>query len=506
MNHRSFLRLQPVLLGVGFALLIAISVATALLVDRAATDSRRLAETLAVQDQLSDVLLGVRRAESSQRGYLYTGNPNYLDDFRAAHPQVEKLFSELDGHAEHNPALQASLKRIKPLVDAKFSEMADSILLHEKGQHGAARAVVLGGKGRRLMAELQQLITGAIAQERTLAAEHSTQTRASSRWLLIVSLVGAGLIVLIGAASVRLVQRNARATEAARTELAVTNANLERIVEHRTEDLTEANEEIQRFAYIVSHDLRSPLVNIMGFTSELAELRKDVFEQVEKLAAELETLKEKSSEAEGAEGAAEEVAIAQLGADFDEALGFIKSSTATMDRLINAVLKLSREGRREFHPEPVDVNALVGALVDTAAHRAAELEATISVTDLPDVQSDALALQQIFTNLIDNALKYRRPEVPLQVEISGHITATQAIYEVKDNGRGIDARDHQRVFELFRRAGQQDQPGEGIGLAHVRALVRRIGGNMRLSSELGQGSVFTVVLPRQWSPNTRRAA
>ncbi|HZD88478.1 MAG TPA: ATP-binding protein, partial [Pseudolabrys sp.] len=120
--------------------------------------------------------------------------------------------------------------------------------------------------------------------------------------------------------------------------------------------------------------------------------------------------------------------------------------------------------------------------------------------------SDPLALQQIFSNLVDNALKYRRPEVPLQLEIDGRATATHAIYEVKDNGRGIDPRDHQRVFELFRRAGQQDQPGEGIGLAHVRALVRRLGGNMRLSSELGQGSVFTITLPKQWSPNVRNAA
>ncbi|HZD89840.1 MAG TPA: CHASE3 domain-containing protein, partial [Pseudolabrys sp.] len=382
------MRLQPILLGLGFALLIAISVATALMVDRAATDSRRLAETLVVQDQLSDVLLGVRRAESSQRGYLYTGNPSYLDDFRAAEPQVNKVLAELEAQAKSNSGLQPILTRIKPLVAAKFSELADTIILHEKGDRGQARAVVLGGKGRRIMAALQQQIVDAISQERQLAAKHSAQTHASSERLFIVSLIGAGLIVVIGALSVLLMRRNARSAEAARTELALTNANLERIVAHRTEDLTEANEEIQRFAYIVSHDLRSPLVNIMGFTSELEELRKDVFEQVEKLARELESLKAKSPEAEGSEGAAEEVAIEQLGADFDEALSFIKGSTANMDRLINAVLTLSREGRREFHPEPVDVNALVGSLVDGAAHRAMELGATIDVNDLPGVQSD----------------------------------------------------------------------------------------------------------------------
>ena len=80
------------------------------------------------------------------------------------------------------------------------------------------------------------------------------------------------------------------------------------------------------------------------------------------------------------------------------------------------------------------------------------------------------------------------------------------MYDVEDNGRGIDAGDHQRVFELFRRSGRQDRPGEGIGLAHVRALVRRLGGTMALESELGKGSTFTVTLPKRWSVESRSAA
>jgi signal transduction histidine kinase len=74
---------------------------------------------------------------------------------------------------------------------------------------------------------------------------------------------------------------------------------------------------------------------------------------------------------------------------------------------------------------------------------------------------------------------------------------------VSDNGRGIDARDHRRIFDLFRRAGTQDKPGQGIGLAHVRALVRRLGGTMSISSELDHGSTFTVTLPIQWNTNVR---
>ena len=145
-------------------------------------------------------------------------------------------------------------------------------------------------------------------------------------------------------------------------------------------------------------------------------------------------------------------------------------------------------------------------MVRTVAHRATELGATVNVSELPDVESDRLALEQIFSNLVDNAMKYLRDGAPGQIEISGRSTGVQVVYDVTDNGRGIDERDHQRVFELFRRAGAQDRPGEGIGLAHVRALVRRLGGHMGLKSELGKGSTFTVTLPRRWSVQGRSVA
>ena len=100
----------------------------------------------------------------------------------------------------------------------------------------------------------------------------------------------------------------------------------------------------------------------------------------------------------------------------------------------------------------------------------------MTIGPLPDLESDRLALEQIFSNLVDNAIEISpRRRSPGRIEISGRSNDVQVVYDVTDNGRGIDARDHQRVFELFRRAGAQDRPGEGIGLAHVRALVRRLG-------------------------------
>ena len=157
-------------------------------------------------------------------------------------------------------------------------------------------------------------------------------------------------------------RRSARARDDAEALLRDSNLNLEATVDERTADLREANNEIQRFAYIVSHDLRSPLVNIMGFTSELEELRADIFRRIAALgrAAGSAPVPVATGETEPALEGEDK----QLSQDFSEALDFIKSSIAKMDRLITAILNLTREGRREFEPVRIDTRELIEAIVD----------------------------------------------------------------------------------------------------------------------------------------------
>ena len=226
----------------------------------------------------------------------------------------------------------------------------------------------------------------------------------------------------------------------------------------------------------MSHDLRAPLVNIMGFTSEMEQASLVITRHM------------------AIEGAPAELTQAAT-EDIPEALGFIRSSTSKMDRLINAILKLSREGRRVLAPEPVDMAGLFKAIADTMQHQSDSKGATITVGALPGITADRLALEQIFGNLVDNALKYLRPSPPGQITISGWRDTDCVFYQITDNGRGIAPRDQERVFELFRRAGDQTVPGEGIGLAHVRALVRRLGGTIACNSALDVGTTFTVRLP-----------
>jgi signal transduction histidine kinase len=291
----------------------------------------------------------------------------------------------------------------------------------------------------------------------------------------ISAVVALGAIMALARRQSRVEALASREVFRARAQLATANRQLEQRVAERTADLKESNAEIQRFAYIVSHDLRAPLVNIMGFTSELQRLRADIFR--------------------GPEAAAEPEGSALLRQDFDEALGFIKSSIDKMDRLIRAILLLARQGSRVFDPEPVDTDVLMRSIADGVAHRVQSARAVITIGPLPRLVIDRIAAEQVFSNLVDNAVKYLRPGVPGEIVVSATVEDNRAVFRVADNGRGIDPRDHARVFELFRRSGQQNQPGDGIGLAHVRTLLRQLGGTISLESTLGQGSTFTVVLP-----------
>ncbi|ACB83508.1 multi-sensor signal transduction histidine kinase [Methylorubrum populi BJ001] len=241
-------------------------------------------------------------------------------------------------------------------------------------------------------------------------------------------------------------------------------------------ELRESNEEIQRYAYIVSHDLRAPLVNVMGFTSELEAVRQ-----------ELTTLLRDHPQG------------ARIDDDITEALSFIQAAIVKMERLIAAILKLSREGRRQFIPETIAMTPLIRGIADAQRHQADRKGATVRVAaDLPAIIADRLAIEQIFGNLIDNALKYLDPARPGRVEVTAAPAPGDRIrFAVSDNGRGIAPQDHGRIFELFRRSGAQDQPGEGIGLASVKTLVRALGGRIEVSSQPGTGTTFVVTLPRE---------
>jgi signal transduction histidine kinase len=476
----AFARRTIAFLTAGVLALLAIVAVSAWLSTRTAQH----AETAVIERQIrslaTSLLAATIDAETGQRGFLLTGEPRYLAPFERAQPRIRSDLVALRELLANDPRQLAVLNDISVVLEQKMAELSETIDLAKSGRREEALQIVQSDRGRLLMerARVQMGILNGNADGRV--AMRLQEVNDGAELMSWVTAAGSLLILLFAGGASWTVVQYTRQLVAARVELEELNANLEERVVERTEALTRANEEIQRFAYIVSHDLRSPLVNIMGFTSELEAAMKTVGPYVagdQSLAAKAKLATEE---------------------DIPEALRFIRASTGKMDGLINAILKLSREGRRELKAEPINLVKVFENAAASVRHQTEESGAEISTpTTAPALMSDRLAVEQVIGNVVDNAVKYLARDRPGRIIITAGESARRVHIDITDNGRGIAEQDHERIFELFRRAGTQDRPGEGIGLAHVRALVRRLGGDITVQSELGRGSTFRIDLPRR---------
>ena len=496
---------QILLLALGFLVLVAISAASVILVNEARDDSSQVVHTVEVQNHLATLLLDIRRAESAARAFLLIGTPNFLTEHDTAVAAIRPGMTKMRELTNDNPVQIANAAKLSEAIESRLAEFTRAVDYVKNNDQAGGIAMLRQPGGSDAVRQIAVVSNAMRSEEDRLLALRTKTADKTQEMASFVTIAGSALVIVLALISILLIRRSTGERDAAEARLRDNNLNLESTVEERTADLREANEEIQRFAYIVSHDLRSPLVNIMGFTSELQELRGDIFKRIATLSkveasgpAVVSTSATIDPDDLGLQGPDK-----QLSQDFNEALGFIKSSIGKMDRLISAILNLTREGRREFKPVDIDTRELIESIASTVAHQAAETESVIRVEPLPTITSDRLALEQIFGNLIDNALKYLKTGVPGDIAVRGKMKLGFAIFEISDNGRGIDDKDHQRIFDLFRRAGTQDRQGQGIGLAHVRALVRRLGGTISVSSKLNEGSTFTITLPATWTLSNR---
>jgi len=439
--------------------------------------------TYRVEQAIADYRVAAERAETARRGYLINAQPSFRETYIAATRSLEPALDRLNMLIADNRSEVERVEALKRGQRQLDAIRAETIALVDANRMGDAIRHFRSDGSVDLMKRMRAVMREMLREERALLTDRNTgQQRTFAMVELMLSITGV-LLVLVMATTLVTVLRYVRDLTRTGDQLQRLNLSLEEVVSERTADLTRANEEIQRFAYIVSHDLRSPLVNVMGFTAELDAAAQAVRELIDRAE-------------EHAPGIVNDEARHAAREDLPEAIGFIRTSTQKMDALINAILKLSREGRRVIAPERLDMDALVAKIGETLQHLLDERGAELVIEHpLPSIVSDRLAIDQILSNLIENAVKYLQPDRPGRVVVRGRIEGIRAIFEVEDNGRGIDPRDHQRVFDLFRRSGTQDQPGEGIGLAHVRALVYRLGGVIDVTSELGKGATFRVSLP-----------
>ena len=240
-------------------------------------------------------------------------------------------------------------------------------------------------------------------------------------------------------------------------------SRLERWVEERTADLSRSNQELEQFAYIVSHDLQEPLRKMKSFSQLLARECQAHFTENE---------------------------TAQ------RYLDYITDAADRQQKMIQALLEYSRLGRRDSTKVAVDLNTVVGKVLEDLSISITENQAKVTVGQLPTVNASPTQMGQLFLNLIGNGIKFRRGEAPPRIKVEAQWQQSEWLFSVQDNGIGINPRYAERIFQIFQRLhSRSDYPGTGIGLAICRKIVERHGGRIWVASELAQGSTFYFTLP-----------
>jgi PAS domain S-box-containing protein len=266
---------------------------------------------------------------------------------------------------------------------------------------------------------------------------------------------------------------------AIRTDITTRKANEEEL-QRVAAELAEKNKELEAIVYTVSHDLRSPLVNVQGFGKQLNRACDAI----------------RSAIAGAGEGGVPVAALQQpVDVAIPQALKFINAGVSKMETLLAGLLRYSRLGRVALNPRPLNVNGMLAEIVAAMKFQLDEAKAEVHVAELPTCIGDHVQTSQVFGNLLDNALKYRDPARRLRLSITGTVRAGAAIYAVADNGIGIAAEHQAKVFDIFHRLNPDVTTGEGLGLTIAQRVLERQKGRIWVESKAGEGSTFYVSLP-----------
>jgi PAS domain S-box-containing protein len=245
-------------------------------------------------------------------------------------------------------------------------------------------------------------------------------------------------------------------------------------------ELQQKNKELEGIVYVASHDLRSPLVNIQGFSRKLS---KNCTELESLLAGEL--------------GEEQRLRLERiLGESIPKSLGFVIGSVEKMDVILKGLLRLSRLGRAALCFDTLDMQSIMEKIAASMAFQIDTAGARVDIERLGPCVADAGQISQVFSNLLDNAIKYRSPERPLHVRITSQEFDEGIRYCVEDNGIGIPRDQQEAIWEIFHRLDPDSSQGEGLGLTLARRIVARLGGSIWVESTEGEGSCFYVVLPK----------
>ena len=398
--------------------------------------------------------------ESGERGFLLTGDEHYLLPLQHAQAALPSEVESCRRYAkDFSPALQRDIDRFIEAVEQRAFQ-AEQVLSaqRQKGFSAALKQTQAGQSEDTMNAIRKQMeeLRLKLDQEQTEYLSRQRELNHSAFYFFAIGMIVMILVMMwLYNATVSYLQ----ARDEADKQLQALNTELESRIQERTRDLQMANEELQQFAYVASHDLQEPLRTITSFTQLLASRYKG-----------------------------------KLDSDADEFIGYIVTSARRMTDLINGLLALVRLRKSGQPTAPVRLEKLLQEAESALQAAIRTSGAEITHGPLPDLVVDPVQFSQVFQNLLANAMKYRR-DVAVKVKIEARREPTNWIFSISDNGLGFDQQFAERIFGLFQRLHSREIEGTGMGLSITRKIVERHGGRIWAESKVGVGSTFYFSLP-----------
>ncbi|OJF68410.1 histidine kinase [Alteromonas sp. V450] len=448
----------------------------------------RLFTTNRVINAVNRLHVAVLRVESGQRGYMLTKDDNYLADYTETLGVISELMDEVEVSSFSSDINNQSerIGELLSLTKQKVNEVIEVVELIKEGKEQTAVNLVHSDKGIQLYRRFETLFREIDESERDMQGTHLANLMSLRRDSVNTLIISAATTLLLIITVFLLLKINSREHEKYQADLEAINEDLESRIAERTQELSiysdelaRSNRELEDFAFVASHDLQEPLRKIRAFGNRLESGYADV--------------------------------IDERGQDF---LARMLNAAERMSMLISDLLAFSRVSTRGKDFVDVDLNKAVASVVSDLEIAIEEKSAQVDIDTLPQLRGDKSQLEQLFLNLISNALKFQKEGVTPKVLIT-HSTPSNketsdvllseeyqwAKIQVKDNGIGFDQAFAEKIFAPFQRLhGRAEYKGTGIGLAVCRRIVERHNGQITAASSQGDGATFTILLPIDSEP------
>jgi signal transduction histidine kinase len=414
--------------------------------------ARWVDHTYKVIIQINNVISELKDAETAQRGYLLTSNEEFLIPYRQAVINLPEQIKQLRQLTKDNPVQYDSILKVEGVIALRLTQLKKSIEQQRLQDNVANKDLFIAAleEGKSVMDEIRSQVRNISFNEEQLLAQRARiveiEASYTRYWILFGNLAIFSLLLTSFVIITREVKKRIEA-----------QSNAEKVAAQ----LEVTNKELESFSYSVSHDLRSPLRAIDGYSR--------IFEEDYSSILDSEGLR---------------------------LLGVVRANSKRMGRLIDDLLSFARSGRKDLVAEEIDMHGLVDEAwsevqVDNLNPR---LEFRNNVQSL--VLGDRALIKQVLINLLSNAVKYSSLKDKPVIEISSQVEGRETVHYVKDNGVGFDMTYAHKLFGVFQRLHTNDEfPGTGVGLAIVQRIIVRHGGFVKAESQLGVGSTFSFSLP-----------